>query len=72
MQPKLLIVLGVLAFQYLSVYLAGTRSNYISKVPFCFVLFCFALLCFALFFLYRVVDKSLELELALMPKSVCF
>lgn len=67
MQPKLLIVLGVLVFQCLSVYLSGPRSNCTRKVPFCFVLFCFAF-----FFLYRVVDKSLELELALMPKSVCF
>lgn len=42
MQPKLLIVLGVLVFQCLSVYLSGPRSNCTRKVPFCFVLFCFA------------------------------
>lgn len=39
MQSKLLVVLGVLVFQCPSVCLAGRRSNYTRKVPFCFVLF---------------------------------
>lgn len=42
MQPKLLVVLGVLVFQCPSVCLAGPRRNYNRKVPFCSVLFCFA------------------------------
>lgn len=54
---------NILVFQCPSVCLTGPRSNYIRKVLFCFILFCFS---------YRVVGKSLELELAVMSKSVCF
>lgn len=54
---------NILVFRCPSVCLTGPRSNSIRKVLFCFILFCFS---------YRVVGKSLELELAVMSKSVCF